>query len=292
MQDPSYIEDREYTEFAKTVFSYDLVPRCTVPIAGSKDGKSTLDRTGVLFRVAGLHFLITAQHGDSKENTIIDILDAGYRLFVPPATPNGLMIAFGFRNIWTSSRPGTDYAVFELDSETAVALQDQGMLFAGITDVACMKNTGSERSSYLIAGFPTQLQDHDEHNRRRFEYFHCLTCRWSPHIGRLEDLPSGFDYFDEMHLLLAFEKRLIHSTGKTDFAPRPGGLSGCGVWHARDWNSKVLWTPKSISLVGIQSSWNKFHRCLKVGWINEAMAMIRMQYPSTRRAFSLIEFEG
>ena len=259
------------------VYSHDFVELVTAPISFVKDRKSEVDRTGVLLQIGEQFFIITAQH-DLRE-----ILDHGYLPCIPTMRPGMQEIPLLFDNLWYSTTPNVDIAIFVLNTKSATRLKED-YRFLRLGDVRLRERCTPWNSYYLVTGDPVVNQSRDNEGRKVITSARYLTYAYCGEVSEETD--------PRRSLLLEYSRESRHTDGRTGCPPMPKGLSGCGVWEATcGGDSFLTWNPKELRLVGIQVAWSPKRRYLKVTWIDEALAMIWNQYRKSRDLMQLVGIE-
>ena len=238
---------------------------------GSKDGQVKLDRTGILFRVADAHFILTAAHG------LQTIVQANIPLFADFSTRHRIPIPIVEAQFHTTEeRVGRDVAAIAIPPSVVADIPaHRRFLTAADIDTEPRSKPGF----YLAFGFPTdwyrKVQDTQITDPLSFlaEIFE-------------GELNPGSLFHPNVHIALTFEPNAINAlTGEESSLPRANGMSGCGLWRIanRSKAEMVAWSADKIRLVGIQHRWFDQRQYIQGTWITYALGLIRDSYPSLER---------
>jgi hypothetical protein len=163
----------------------------------------------------------------------------------------------------------------------------------GIDEVA---DLGSGRQDLAwVAGQPDEQQTFNEERRLITFQRLCLTCEpiapiaWEAvreQIGKVDGMTGTLS--PDIHVLFYYDLSEptywpFEDTRATDSTPKPFGMSGGGVWQfpsATD--SESIWSPDSLRLFAIQSSWPKRGKHLKAIQVIHWIRLVADTYPEMR----------
>ncbi|MCH7534437.1 MAG: hypothetical protein IH948_01580 [Bacteroidetes bacterium] len=193
---------------------YTKKPNETEPI------KPDPDSSGVLLRVKGQHFLITAGH-IFLENNAEDI---------------GIMIGNTFNILkgdvkyvnpsQSEQADKIDIAVWKLEDDVVKSLE-LGYSFLPFEKIDFEHNIETE-PKYLVVGFPWRGTTEDKANKK---------LKSSPLIFLTKKSESPFykrlKFEEHSNLLIDYRQKKVKNfdTGQVQQNKSPEGVSGCGVWH-------------------------------------------------------------
>ncbi len=251
------------------------IDAATVPIYGFQDKQVKLDRTGVLFRIADSHFILTAAHG------LQDIIQAGIPLLADFSTRHRIPIPLAKGQFCTTEEKGGRDVAAILIPPSVVADLPAHRRFLTMADVDT--ESQAKRGFYAVFGFPTAWYRRVEDVQRNDP----LAFVASIYEGELN--PDAF--FDpKVHIALTFERSAINAlTGEPRELPPVEGMSGCGLWRIANYSRKeiVAWSADKIRLVALQHRWFKQRQYIQGTWIAYALGLIRDTHPSLREAMKL-----
>jgi hypothetical protein len=256
---------------------FPAIERFSVPFYGLQDGQVKHDRTGVLYRIAQDHFILTAAHD------LRAIIKHAIPLFIPPIVADAGPIALRGAIFHTTEEDGRDVAAIKLPSAIAEQLRP-GREFLSHDKIA---RTDDGKGLYVVFGYPMAWTVADPSGAMSS---HPLIYLARTYTGEM--LPET--YFDpKVHIALQFEEDAIEvTTGEPVQLPSMRGISGCGIWRVSDWNAESLahCSEKNLRLVGLQ------HRRISSArrnyvqgtQIQYAIGRIADAYPELARPMNLI----
>lgn len=235
------------------------------PLFRQDDGQApVLIGCGVLLAVGPVRFILTAAHVIDEFQSA-DLLIGG---------PSELLPAEGIarRNDpapgKTRKEDATDAAVFEIKAGTLSELDGR---FLSPSELSPDANPVEGRQ-YLVLGYPSSRAKAKRPERViRPQLFPFITT-------------EALDAYDQLdikrfsHIALTFDQKSV-TNGKTQLtAPKPEGLSGCGVWRfdsiwREDWQTR----DKLIAILTERHS--RKSRCLVATRVAIHLAMIRRYWP-------------
>ncbi len=228
--------------------------------------------TGVAICVLGKYFIITAGHVIKNEDpTSLRFLGRSETPLVNvakeeigdtiekckfPTHPVALPIARHF-----ISDSGADIGILEIDPNVPT---EKTFQFHKIKDI---NQKVPKEGAVVLFGFPGELAQWVKH--RETGKVGNLVVPWAEftQISKpSNNISSSFD--ERIHFLLDYPV----STG--EFGVNPHGMSGGGVWsYKKIGKSGEIWAP-SISLIGIEHTWDKLRKLLKATRIEWILEMI------------------
>ncbi len=243
----------------------------SVQVFGFQNGKFVADRTGVLFRVADSHFLITAAH------KLVNIHGLNIPLFLPPSQQDATPISLSGRMLYTKDRR-VDIAVSELPQSIVERLLPT-RTFLGMMDVDLQSH--SAPGLYLILGYPSSCTEITA------EAVRPTVLKYAAIIYSGDT--DGLENFDPtLHLLLQHDEVGRDAAGQPLLSPAIEGMSGGGIWRLLElkpaWNQ--TWKRSDAKLVAIQNRYIRNQYC-KGTWVRHAIQLIWDSFPLLRPALRL-----
>lgn len=167
-----------------------------------------------------------------------------------------------------------DFKGFKLDLAFIVLKQEDYQkapeIFLGDDMIDC-ENPIFDRQ-HLVAGYPGEfvrdevLPDNSpSSNFGLFSFYSGLVPQdmWHP------------SYSQECHLLVIYAPEMYELTHGPNPTPSPKGMSGGGIWRARETKNKIITMRDRLSLVGIECEWwgqkGKFLAGTQIGFLIEAI---------------------
>jgi hypothetical protein len=252
------------------------IEKTTVAFYGVQDEQIKRDRTGVLYTVAGLHFILTASH------SLRQIVQNNIPLFIDRADCGALPIPIADAVFHSTEEEGRDVAAIRLSDEVVQRLRPHKEF---LTHADVLLTTKQSRALYLLFGYPELWSGLISETAVR-SYGLAYTCL--PYDG--ERNPDAF--FDEdVHVLLGFDQAaLCVADQATQQLPRLHGVSGCGIWRMAELTKEGLqrWRPEDVCLVALQHRWFPQRKYIQGTWLGYALALIRDNYPSVSSAMELV----
>jgi len=257
----------------------DCVPRierATVPLYQIPNADIHLDRTGVLYKVAGHHFILTASHH------LQSMVEDNTPLYVDSTDGSSLPIPLAGAMFHGTEEHGRDVAAVKLPPDVAAKLLPQNEF---LTHSEVRLTDEKADSLYLVFGYPEKwsgVATQSSVCSRPLLY----VCR--PYKGQCN--PTAF--FDpKVNVILAVEQNaynIIEET--TEVLPPLHGVSGCGIWRVADWSAEELlrWRPEHTCLVALQHHWDPKRDYIRGTWLGYALALIKDNYPDVSAAMDLV----
>lgn len=257
-----------------------LIERSTVPFYGIQEDQIKRDRTGVLYKVAGHHFILTASHG------LRPIVENDIPLYVDSTDDSTLPIPIVGAVFHTTEEDGRDVAAIKLPDEVAyeLARSKQFLTHSDVREIDTRSN-----SLYFFFGYPGDWFAGATETALVSEPL-AYACR--RYIG--ETNPNEH-YDPDVHVVLEFSQAAVDPLDKSSHQlPRLHGVSGCGVWRITEWSKEGFegWRPDQFCLVALQHSWSRQRKYIKGTWLGYALALIRENYPEVSAAMKLIYPKG
>jgi hypothetical protein len=217
-------------------------------LVASSKGQPHFHGTGVLFSVAGAHFLATAAH------VVHDPTDE-----VKYVPQKGVAITFGSNShvelcgrVHRTIPPHgesyvkdlTDAAVIELSEEEAASID--GAQFIDIRNVD-VRDQDAPRRGYFLLGYPGAYA-------KQGSSPHTYKLGYFPFIGFEvpENEYADLGYPRESNLAIRFDRKKSVVSGNVQIAPKPDGTSGGGWWRI-DSAFNAVKTESDLKLVAIMS---------------------------------------
>jgi hypothetical protein len=252
------------------------IDRVLVPILGVQDDQIRHDRTGVLYRIADDHFVLTAAH-DLQE-----IVKANIPLHLSMNQPGVMPVSLGEARFHSTEQVGRDVTAIWLPPECAREVaQHKDFLSHNQIDL----NGADTRGPFILFGYPMNWSGHivsEDHIVSKGLVFVTF-----PHDGpRLETA----HYAPSVHMLLNFTRDAIKSTkGNVDRLPKLHGISGCGVWQVGDKTGNEI-KPRdeeSVTLVAIQHRWFPDLNYVQATKIRHTLGFVIENFPAARAAMNI-----
>ena len=252
------------------------IERVTIPLFGFQDDQVKRDRTGVLYRVGGRSFILTASHD------LHEIVQNNIPLCIGAADSVDLLIPLVDCQFHGTEEEGRDVAAIELTDEIVSQLSPK-MQFLTHSDI-CLADSDSN-ALYVMFGYPEDWFSPSADSPLENEP---LACVCQPYKG--SRVPNA--YFDpRVHILLGFSRTAVDLADQsTHQLPRLNGVSGCGIWKIgkRSKDGFERWDPDRMHLVALQHRWSERRDYIKGTWIGYALALIQERYPDVSAAMNLV----
>ena len=248
------------------------IERATVPFYAIQDDEVKLDRTGVLYSIAGHHFILTASHDLGA------IVRYNIPLYVDRTDHSSLPIPLSDAVFHCTEKERRDVAAIKISDKVAEQLRPNKE-FLTHADVRLTDQGGD--ALYVLFGYPERWFAGATESALVSAPLVYL-CR--PYEGEV-----GFD--PKLHVLLGFNQAAENLTeGKSQELPPPYGVSGCGIWRVAEWSKSDLdcWRPDQLSLVALQHSWSEERKYVRGTWLGYALGLIQDNYPDVAAAMSLV----
>ncbi len=252
------------------------VDNVTVRLFGVQENEVKRDRTGVLYRVADEHFVLTASH-DLQE-----IIDRQIPLFLLPSRSEQEPIPLIDCQFHGTEKHGRDVAAIRLTDHVVTSLPPP-LEFLGHNSVDL--NINQATGPFVIFGYPMQWPDQQEEG---IHHTKAMVFVASPYTG--ERHAEAF-YDPKVNVVLGFDRSAVDLDAHADFTlPHPGGISGCGIWRSADWSElpSRSWTNTKPRLVALQHHYFKKSKYVQGTWVAYALDLIVDSYPELRRSMTLI----
>ena len=252
------------------------IERSTVPLYGIRDAQIRRDRTGVLYKVAGHHFILTASH------YLRTLVEDNIPLCVDRTDGLSLPVPLAGAMFHGTEEEGRDVAAIKLPADVAKQLLPQKEF---LTHSEVRLTDENADSLYVVFGYPERwsgVATRSSVLSRPLVY----VCR--PYEGEC-DPTACFD--PKVHVVLAFEQNAYNIFQETtEELPPLQGVSGCGIWKVADWSSEGLqrWQPEHTSLVALQHHWDRNRDYVRGTWLGYALALIKDKYPDVSAAMDLV----
>jgi hypothetical protein len=266
--------------------------RATVPIFISNDKQIEILGSGVLFKIASHHFLISAAHVFDKVKVASDA-EGWYISLGTGASPNSDRPFVDLKKTYVllSAKTGfgreddpLDVAVAKLpDDIVEVLLRHRRFLNQSELDP---HDPQSPMSRYALFGYPT-ISGTMKRDERMFLYTPFLlgTQICTRDRGELHPPPDP-----NATILLDFSTVACATIedGKPGTPPDPRGISGCGIWRIIDGPQSVnRWKPDHVKLVGIETGYREDKLYIRGTRINVVLNFLVQKYPEVRSALAL-----
>jgi hypothetical protein len=252
------------------------VDRASVPLLGVQDEKIVHDRTGVLYRAGGHHFILSASHSLQK------IVEHNIPLYVSMNRPGVMPIGLGPAKFSSTEEIGRDVSAIWLPPEIANEI-------AKYKDFLPHRQIDLEgadsRGPFAFFGYPMAWSGHVIQD---YIVSEGLVFLGFPHTG-LRHKEALYD--PKLHMVMGFERDAINELkGGIDRLPRLKGISGCGIWQVGDIEDKkaVARSTETVTLVGIQHTWYPDLNYVQGTKIRHALAFIQQNFPEVSPAMSIV----
>lgn len=253
------------------------IDRATVPLVGIQDDEIRHDRTGVLYRIADHHFILTASH------YLSGIIKHNIPLYISLNAENVMPVPLAEARFHGTEQEGRDVAAILLPNDVAEELGDHRKFIAhNQITIQSDKQPGL----YVFFGYPMDWSAHLISDTDLFSRALAFVCR--QYEG--ERHPTAV-YHADLNILLEFDPTALNVTqNKTEVLPKLHGISGCGIWRIADWSRRGLqsWSPEDFCLVGIQHRWFPDLKYIQATRIAYALDLILDNYPDLEPAMSLV----
>lgn len=254
-----------------------LIDKHTVLFHCIQNDEGKRDRTGVLYKIAGHHFILTASH-DLRfiiDNQIPMYIDCNDQHTDPIQISNSGTI-FHF-----TEEEGRDVAAIKLSSDIIDQLPESKEF---LTHNRIKLFDYDKKSLYILFGYPRAWSSIDEDKKFISEP---LVYACELYQGKKDPIAH---YIKDVHITLQFNQKAtsIHDLSSFNL-PKIHGVSGCGIWKVAEWSAKAFqnWNPKQIHLVALQHRWFPQEKYIQGTWINYVMDLIRVNYPDVTAAMKL-----
>lgn len=276
-EDQPILSDKE-REFFVTIDKTCLprIDRASVPILGIQGDKIVHDRTGVLYRIGGNHFVLTAAHKLQR------IVESSIPLYLSMNKANVMPLPLADAKFCSTEEEGRDVAAIWLPPETAneVARHKEFLAHNQIN-----LDGADSCGPFVFFGYPMDWSGQvvsPDHILSRGLAFATLA-----HNGKRLD---SAHYDPNVHMLLHFARDAVNALqGSVATLPKLHGISGCGVWQVGDiiGNGVRPRHAESITLVGIQHRWFPSLDYIQATKIRYALGLVLENYPEARAAMNL-----
>lgn len=256
------------------------IERATVPFYAVQDDKLHRDRTGVLYKVAGHHFILTASH------YLRPIVENNIPLYIDRTDNSTLPIPLANAVFHSTEEEGRDVGVIKLPDDVAEQLLPTKEFVTHSEVRLAEKNADS---LYVLFGYPERWSGVATESS---VVSHPLIYVCRPYEGQCD--PDAF--FDpNVHVVLELHQDAFNVLEEaTVQLPRLHGVSGCGIWRVADWSAAGLqgWRPEQTCLVALQHRWYPKREYIQGTWIGFALALVQHNYPEVSAAMKLIYPSG
>jgi len=244
----------------------------TVPFYGLREGEVKQNGSGVLFRLAEKHFILTGAH-HLKGPLFHEI-----PYFIGPAGDMGGLIEIGGATTSLFKDEAVDIAAVELSAD-AVDRLGSVRRFLNILDLDC--DPKPVEGSYLLAGYPYAYTEPDDAGVVQTRALRYLTDIYRGQLA------AGSVYDADRHILLGFDEQCVDEQGGACSAPHPEGTSGCGIWRFEVDAQGQAWRPEDVKLVAIQHRYYASLKYVMGTWVQFAMSLLWKEYEELRPAMQL-----
>jgi hypothetical protein len=251
------------------------IERTTVALYAVQHDQVKRDRTGVLYNVAGHHFILTASHH------LRSIVQAGIPLYIDLVDGSSSPIPITDAVFLSTEEDGRDVAAIKLSGEVIEQLRPHKDF---LTHADVRLNDRNQDALYLIFGYP-EVWSRVVGEHAVASYGMAYSCR--PFQG--ERSPDAF-FHQDVHILLEFDQQALSVIDQaTHQLPRPHGISGCGIWRVVGLSKEAIrqWRPGHVCLVALQHTWFPQRKYIQGTWVGYALALIQEKYPDVSAAMEL-----
>lgn len=261
-------------EFAQKLDS-EVLPRIddvTVHLWHVQDEVLKANRSGVLYRIADHHFVLTAGH------QLRAILQSNIPLCVRDGNEPELGVPLIGSRFHSTEEGARDIAIIKLTDEAVDKISSRKS-FLGHNKVDRSRDLSP--GFYVLFGYPLKWSE----GRRvpRALAFLSREYKGEPAEG------SAFD--PEVHIRLHFEQDAVALPGGQGAClPDIHGVSGCGIWRVADASRCGFdnWSPSEYRLVGLQHTWVRKSKYVYGTWITDCLDLVELNYPDTGAAMALV----
>jgi hypothetical protein len=252
------------------------IAKATMPLYALSDGKLSLERSGVLLRVAERHFMLTCAH-DIRDRFIKHKLPAYLGRMTEETSHLIRLTNCPMVRVETDC---VDLAVIELAKDVVEQLLPTNR-FISISemDLRPVPLPGC----YLVLGFPTVDTTMDEAGRGVK-----TLGLWYVTVLHRGELHPNTKYDSRIHIVLNYGKEAIGENEEPSVVPHPGGLSGCGIWRLTNDENWDNWKPEDVKLVAIQHRYDKDRDYVMGSWVHLAIQMIWHRCEDLRPAMQIV----
>lgn len=254
------------------------IVRATLPFYAVQNDEIVRDRSGVFLRVGDEYFILTASHH------LEAIVGHNIYLYVGWDEEDKVPVPIPDATFHVTEEDIRDVAVIKLSREAAKKILSSHEP-VGLRDIKF--NVDRRPGLFLICGYPQAwlhvLPDHLESHPLPFL------------SGFYEGTPSAtadMKYDENLHGLFQFTREALgDGAHPVSLPPFKGiqGVSGCGVWRICTFEEGVEgWSPEKCKLVAIQHRYNEKLSYVHTTWAKYALDRLTVEYPSVRKAMSLI----
>lgn len=253
------------------------IDRATVPILAVQNDEIVHGYTGVLYRIADHHFVLTAAH------KLRQIVEANIPLYLSMNKRGVLPIPLAEARFHSTEEEGRDVAAIWIPPETASEVAKHREFLSHNQ----INFSGAEsRGPFAFFGYPGEWSGHvvDEDSILS----QGLVFPTFPYNG---PQPKSAHFDPAVHMLLHFTRDAMNTLdGSIDKLPEPFGISGCGIWQVGDILEKELKArdESSVKLVGIQHRWSRKSDYIQGTKIAYLLNFILENYPEARAAMNLV----
>ncbi len=263
-----------------------ICERATVAIYGLQNDRIIKNRTGVLFRIADVTFVLTASH-ELKE-----MVDGKIPILVSwdgRKSPIPLIDAQFLTTEW-ESRVGhkdvvRDVAAIRLSDSCAKEIIAGGQSPLTLRDV-CVEQDRSP-AFFMMHGLPNAWF------RVGLKGPTCQPLRYVAGIWPKDHSKAAtIGYDPKVHLLLDLKREsFAPSLGRKVKLPGHSGIvgvSGCGIWRLCGEQQLTSWNADQCKLVAIQHRFYEEPGYIHTTWIQHALERIFLEYPELKKATSIM----
>lgn len=252
------------------------IERSTVLLYGIQDDQLKHDRTGVLYKVGGDDFILTASHD------LNGIVKNNIPLYVDRADGHTLPIPLANAVFHGTEKEPRDVAAIKLPDSVVrqLAPNKEFLTQADIT----LSGTNANALCALF-GYPKDWSGVVTETGFVSNPLGYLCRR---HTGETD--PGKYVHPD-LHVVLEFCQTAVDIVdGSAAQLPRLKGVSGCGIWRVAELSKEGSrrWRPDQLRLVALQHSWHQQMKYVRGTWIVHALALVRDQYPDVAAAMRLV----
>ena len=255
------------------------IDRATVSTIGIQDDEIRHDRTGVLYEIAGQHFILTAAH-DMR-----GIVSHNIPLYVAVNAPDVLPLPLADARFHSTEEDDRDVSAIWLPPDLAAEIsKHKDFLHHNQINLA----TAESKGPFIFFGYPMDWSANLISENTLLST--ALAFAGHPYDG---DRHPTANYKPDVHILLQFSRDAIRTRdGKQDRLPHPKGISGCGIWQVGDINyeTKSLHarSADTVTLIGIQHRWFPDHSYIQGTHIRHVLGLVLSNYPELERSMSIV----
>lgn len=262
----------------------------TVPLFFFKDERGKLVRdgngSGVLFRLGGRSFILTAGHcvTAARERIIsVPVARGAHRFDISPRAMN-----------WGGLKEVLDFGYFELAPSDVAIIESQHRAFIGPGRIALLDPTGTDQSSdvFSLCGYPAIEVVDNADGTRTPTPIDVVTLPASPPITPASTIAAPSTPIPHLDFWIPGEMRGLRGETETGASvPELRGASGGGWWLLNALHDSEGWSLDRLRLVGTHMGSSvdepmpggRTHRFARTALISSHMALLLHDFPELQK---------